>query len=145
MPARAAASRSGERVIFGSKRVGGWSNNRDKMTIRTDYPYQNLKIWAGDDVPVMDLFIVYVPLDAEQRTNRTFGLLSVRRPRIPGLITAAWPLLVFFTERIFAEDREVVEMEQAAHDRQGMDLNQEVFPPIQDLRTLLRACGTQAA
>ena len=30
----------GERVIFGSTRVGGWANNRDKMTIRTDYPYQ---------------------------------------------------------------------------------------------------------
>jgi len=131
----------GERVIFGSKRVGGWENNRDKMTIRTDYPYQTLKIWAGDDVPVMDLWIAYVPLDAEQRSNRTFGLLSVRRPRIPGLIEAAWPFLVFFTERIFAEDRAIVEMEQAAHDRQGADLNQEVFPAIQDLRGLLLNCG----
>ena len=54
-----------------------------------------------------------------------------------------WPFLVFFTERIFAEDREIVEMEQAAHDRQGEDLNQEVFPAIQDLRGLLAACGTQ--
>ena len=132
----------GERVIFGSKRVGGWENNRDKMTIRTDYPYQTLRIWAGDEVPVMDLWIVYVPLDAEQRTNRTFGLLSVRRPRIPGLIEAVWPFLVFFTERIFAEDRTIVEMEQAAHDRQGADHNQEVFPPIQDLRALLASCGT---
>ena len=133
----------GERVIFGSRRVGGWENNRDKMTIRTDYPYQTLKIWAGDDVPIMDLWIVYVPLDAEQRSNRTFGLLSVRRPRIPGLIEAVWPFLVFFTERIFAEDRAIVEMEQAAHDRQGEDLNQEVFPAIQDLRGLLAACGTR--
>jgi phenylpropionate dioxygenase-like ring-hydroxylating dioxygenase large terminal subunit len=131
----------GERVIFGSERSGGWSNNRDKMTIRTNYPYQSLKIWAGSEQPVMDLFIVYVPLDKEQRTNRTFGLLSVKRPRIPGLISAVWPLLVFFTERIFTEDREIVEMEQAAHDRQGADLNQEVFPPIQDLRSLLRSCG----
>ena len=135
----------GERVVFGSKRVGGWENNRDKMTIRTEYPYQTLKIWAGDDIPVMDLWIVYVPLDAEQRTNRTFGLLSVRRPRIPGLIEAVWPFLVFFTERIFAEDRAIVEMEQAAHDRQGRDLNQEVFPAIQDLRGLLAACGTVPA
>ena len=131
----------GERVIFGSKRAGGWSNNRDKMTIRTDYPHQSLKIWAGDDIPVMDLWITYVPTDAEQRRNRTFGLLSVRRPRIPGLIEAAWPFLVFFTERIFAEDREIVELEQTAHDSQGMDLNQEVFPPIQDLRRLLMANG----
>ena len=132
----------GERVIFGSKRVGGWSNNRDKMTIRTDYPYQSLKIWAGDDVPVMDLWITYVPQDAQQRVNRTFGLLSVRRPRIPGIINMVWPFLVFFTERIFAEDREIVEMEQRAHDVQGGDRNQEVFPAIRDLRGLLAACGT---
>ena len=46
-----------------------------------------------------------------------------------------------FTERIFAEDRKIVEMEQAAHDRQGADLNQEVFPPIIDLRALLMSCG----
>ena len=132
----------GERVIFGSKRVGGWSNNRDKMTIRTDYPYQTLKIWAGDEDPIMDLWITYVPQDAQQRTNRTFGLLSVRRPRIPGLIEMVWPFLVFFTERIFAEDREIVEMEQRAHDVQGADRNQEVFPAIRDLRGLLAACGT---
>ena len=132
----------GERVIFGSKRVGGWSNNRDKMTIRTDYPYQTLKIWAGDDLPVMDLWITYVPQDARQRVNRTFGLLSVRRPRIPGIINLVWPFLVFFTERIFAEDREIVEMEQRAHDMQGGCRNQEVFPAIRDLRGLLAACGT---
>lgn len=132
----------GESVIFGSKRVGGWSNDRDKMTIRTDYPHQRLKIWAGDDLPVMDLWISYVPQDAEQRTNRTFGLLSVRRPRIPGILQAAWPFLVFFTERIFAEDQAIVELEQKAHDTQGRDLNQEVFPAIQDLRSLLASCGT---
>ena len=55
----------------------------------------------------------------QQRINRTFGLLSVRRPKIPGLLDAAWPLLVWFTERIFREDREIVEMEQAAHDAPG--------------------------
>ena len=65
----------------------------------------------------------------------------MRRPRIPGLIEAAWPLLVLFTERIFTEDREIVEMEQAAHDRQGADHNQEVFPPIVDLRGVLARCG----
>ena len=73
--------------------------------------------------------------------NRTFGLLSVRRPKIRGLLDAAWPLLVWFTERIFREDREIVEMEQAAHDAQGCDWNQEVFPPIRDLRALLAANG----
>jgi hypothetical protein len=33
--------------------------------------------------PVMQLWIAYTPTDAEQRHNRTFGLLSVRRPRVP--------------------------------------------------------------
>ena len=37
--------------------------------------------------------------------------------------------------------RLIVEMEQAAHDRQGADHNQEVFPPIVDLRGLLTRCG----
>ena len=83
--------------------------------------------------------------DAEQRVNRTFGLLSVRRPKIPGLLDMAWPVLVWFTERIFAEDRTSVEMEQAAHDRQGADWNQEVFPVIRELRALLADLGTPIA
>jgi hypothetical protein len=90
---------------------------------------------------VMDLWIAYVPLDAEQRTNRTFGLLSIRRPKIPGILDAAWPLLVWFTERIFKEDRWVVEREQEAYDRQGTDHNQEIFPVINELRSLLTECG----
>jgi hypothetical protein len=113
------------------------------MTIRTEYPYQTLRIRTGDDLPVMDLWIAYVPVDAQQRRNRTFGLLSVKRPKIPGLLEAAWPLLVLFTERIFKEDREIVEMEQAAHDAQGADWNQEVFPVIRSLRSLLRSCGSE--
>ena len=35
-------------------------------------------------------------------------------------------------------------MEQAAHDAQGADWNQEVFPPIRKLRELLRECGVAA-
>ena len=88
------------------------------------------------------LWIVYVPLDKEQRTHRTFGLLSVQKPKIPGLLTLFWPLLVAFTERIFKEDRGIVEAEQAAHDAQGGDRNQEVFPVIRSLRELLAECGT---
>jgi len=91
---------------------------------------------------VMDLWIAYVPLDTAQRTNRTFGLLSIGRPKIPLVLDAAWPLLVWFTERIFREDRWIVEREQEAHDAQGEDRNQEVFPLIRDLRDLLRSCGS---
>ena len=68
-------------------------------------------------------------------------MLSVRQPKIPGLLDLAWPVLAWFTNRVFAEDCEIVEMEQAAHDAQGADWNQEVFPPIRTLRKLLRECG----
>jgi renierapurpurin 18,18'-hydroxylase len=133
----------GEAAIFGPRRGAGGAATAEKdvMTIRTEYPYQTLRIHIGGNLPVMDLWIVYVPLDARQRTNRTFGLLSIKRPRIPGLLEAGWPLLVIFTERILKEDREIVELEQAAHDAQGADWNQEVFPVIRNLRTLLRSCG----
>ncbi len=133
----------GEAAIFGQRRgISADDANKDLMTIRTEYPYQTLRIvHQRAENPVMDLWIGYTPLDAAQRTNRTFGLLSIQRPKIPGLLDAAWPLLVVFTERIFKEDREIVEQEQAAHDAQGADWNQEVFPVIRDLRALLRACG----
>jgi phenylpropionate dioxygenase-like ring-hydroxylating dioxygenase large terminal subunit len=132
----------GEAVIMGSRRtITDQPAHRDLMTIRTDYPYQTLRIWTADDQPVMHLWIVYTPIDAEQRINRTFGLLSVRRPKWGALLDLAWPALVWFTEGIFREDRAIVEMEQAAHDSQGADWNQEVFPPIRDLRALLGANG----
>ncbi|AET89303.1 3-chlorobenzoate-3,4-dioxygenase [Burkholderia sp. SFA1] len=132
----------GEALVFGQKRGSKPDDgHKDVMTIRTEYPYQTLKIRTKDDTMVMDLWIAYVPLDAEQRTNRTFGLLSIKRPKIPGLLDAAWPLLVWFTERIFKEDRWIVEREQEAHDRQGADHNHEVFPVINELRALLMERG----
>jgi len=115
------------------------------MTIRTEYPYQTLRILpAGGDSPVMDLWIVYVPQDAAQRTIRTFGLLSIGKPQgVLGraALTLSWPFLVAFTERIFKEDRWIVEAEQAAHDAQNGNWNQEVFPVIRELGTLLASCG----
>ena len=134
----------GETALFGGKRTKD-VNDKDVMTIRTEYPYQTLRIVpAGGDAPVMDLWIVYVPLDKEQRTIRTFGLLSIRKPQ--GLLgraglTVGWPFLVAFTERIFREDRHIVEAEQAAHDAQGANWNQEVFPVIRELTGLLGRCG----
>ena len=106
--------------------------NKDVMTIRTEYPYQTLRIVpAGGDAPVMDLWIVYVPLDKAQKTIRTFGLLSIRKPknllaRIG--LNIGWPFLVAFTERIFREDRHIVEAEQAAHDAQGAQLEPGSLP-----------------
>ena len=129
-----------EAVIVGGLR-GRASTARDLMTVRTEYPYQTLRMWTGGIEPVLSVWLGYTPDDAAQRRNRTFVVLSVRRPRIPGLLDLAWPLLAWFTNRVFAEDCEIVEMEQAAHDAQGADWNQEVFPPIQALRKLLRECG----
>lgn len=134
----------GEALILSSRR-GASQVSRDKMTIRTEYPYQTLRIWTSGDEPVMHLWIAYTPIGADQKSNRTFGLLSVRRPKIPGLLDIAWPALIWFTERIFAEDRAIVEMEQDAYDKQGADWNEEVFPPILDLRALLAANGEACA
>jgi phenylpropionate dioxygenase-like ring-hydroxylating dioxygenase large terminal subunit len=132
----------GEAAIFGQRRgIEPEHADKDVMTIRTEYPYQTLRIRTKDSTPVMDLWIAYVPQDREQRTNRTFGLLSIHKPKLPGVLEAAWPLLILFTERIFKEDREIVEMEQAAHDAQGEDWNQEVFPVIRNLRALLMERG----
>lgn len=131
----------GEALILGDRR-GSSISQRDQMTIRTEYPYQTLRIWTSGDQPVMDLWIAYTPWDADQKSNRTFGLLSVRRPRfLSPVLDLAWPLVIRFTERIFAEDREIVELEQAAYDRQGGDHNNEVFPLIRDLKELLARNG----
>ena len=59
----------------------------------------------------------------------------------PGLLDLAWPVLAWFTSRVFSEDCAIVEMEEAAYDEQGADWNQEVFAPIRQLRKLLRECG----
>ncbi len=135
----------GEAAILGQRRGVGKGEFRDLMTIRTEYPYQTLNIWTSGDDPVMDLWIAYTPLDREQRRIRTFGLLSVRRPKPGFLLDMGWPFLVWFTERIFKEDRWIVEQEQAAHDAQRGDWNQEVFPPILALRALLINCGVAPA
>jgi phenylpropionate dioxygenase-like ring-hydroxylating dioxygenase large terminal subunit len=145
----------GERVIVdlvrrrGEQResAGKRKSFTDHMRIRTDYPIQTLKVWVGRDIhesqdPVLDVWLAYTPLDAQQRTNRTFGYLSVKKPPIPGLIHMVWPFVTWFTENIFREDKEIVEYEQRAHDAQGADWNNEVFPALRDLRAVLARCGT---
>jgi len=131
----------GEGAILGMMRGTDDAERKDKMVIRTDYPHQTLTFAMDDGDPVLSVWLGYIPLDAEQRTNRTFGYLSVKRPGVPLLLDAAWPFITMFTESIFKEDKEIVEMEQAAHDAQGSDWNNEVFPPIRDLRAVLLRCG----
>jgi phenylpropionate dioxygenase-like ring-hydroxylating dioxygenase large terminal subunit len=138
----------GERVIVDlmRKRDQPKRDFSDRLQVRTNYPTQTLRLWVGRDVettqdPVLEVWSSYTPLDAAQRTNRTFGYLSVKKPPIPGLSHAMWPFVTWFTERIFTEDRDIVEHEQRAYDAQGADWNHEVFPAIRDLRGVLARCG----
>jgi renierapurpurin 18,18'-hydroxylase len=133
----------GEAVIVGRLR-GESKVSQDLMTIRTEYPHQTLKFWMSDGEPALHVWLGYTPVDKAQRLNRTFIALSVRRPKIP-IIDLVWPVLKLFTNRIFEEDCQIVEMEQAAHDSQGADWNQEIFPPIKDLRTILARNGQPLA
>ncbi len=144
----AGKSSVGEQVIVDLMRKRGQQKKAfsDHMRMRTDYPTQSLKVWVGRDVqqtdaPVLDVWLGYTPLDAEQRTNRTYGYLSVKKPGIPGLIHLVWPFVVWFTENIFREDKDIVEYEQRAHDAQGADWNNEIFPALRDLRSVLARCG----
>ncbi|MGO9948166.1 MAG: Rieske 2Fe-2S domain-containing protein [Steroidobacteraceae bacterium] len=145
----AGKSSVGEQVIVDlmRKRSEAKKGFSDHMRIRTDYPAQSLKVWVGRDTqptqdPVLDVWLGYTPLDAQQRTNRTYGYLSVKKPRFPGLIHVAWPFVTWFTENIFREDKQIVEHEQRAYDAQGADWNNELFAPLRDLRTVLARCGT---
>jgi hypothetical protein len=95
----------------------------------------------GNEHPALDLWNVYVPVDREQRTNRTFGLMMLRKPSTPGLLQAIWPIFVWFTNSIFKEDQWIVEKEQQAFDAQGADWNNEISPQILQLRELLADCG----
>jgi len=133
----------GERLMLGLRRKPAPAERKhDLMTVRTEYPYQTLKFWTAEGgEPALDLWNVYVPVDAEQKVNHQFGLMTVRRPSLPGVIHLLWPVIRRFSAGIFAEDRWVVEREQAAWERQGGDRNQEVFPAILQLRELLRTRG----
>lgn len=127
----------GEKLMLGASH-GPANGAPDVMTIRTEYPYQTLRFrTAGSEHPALDLWNVYVPLDKAQRTNQTYGLMMIRRPSIPGLLELFWPFIVWFTNHIFAEDRLICELEQAAFDRQGADCNHEIFPVIRGLRKVL--------
>jgi len=130
----------GEKLMIGERDES--SNERDLMTIRTRYPYQTLTFRrAGKAQPALDLWLSYVPQDKEQRTNRTFGLMMIRRPSVPWLLDVFWPLIARFTDGILEQDRRVVELEQKAWDEQGGDRNREVFPVILALRELLARSG----
>ncbi len=127
----------GERLVIG-KGDSSKEDARDLMTIRTGYPYQTLQFTTrGATSPALDLWLAYVPVDKDQRTNHTFGLMMIRRPSIPILLDLLWPVVVWFTEGIFTEDRRICELEQEAFDWRGADGNHEIFPVIRALRHVL--------
>ena len=54
-------------------------------------PHQTLRFWTSGKVTVLHVWLGYTPVDAEQRKNQSFIILSVRRPKIPGVLNLAWP------------------------------------------------------
>jgi nitrite reductase/ring-hydroxylating ferredoxin subunit len=127
--------------------AGAAERSFDVMTIRSEYPYQTLRIGGAgpDSAPSLSLWAAYVPDARDDRSCRSFGVLLVRRPRIPFVLDLVWPVLRRFTESVFTEDRVAVEAEQRAYEIQGGDWNQEVFPVIIDLRDLLLTQGIDPA
>jgi renierapurpurin 18,18'-hydroxylase len=118
----------GERFIIG-KSKSDKNKAPDLMTVRTGYPYQTLKFrTGGSEHPALDLWNVYVPRDKAQRTNHTYGLMMIRRPSIPGVLELFWPFIVWFTNHIFTEDRDICELEQRAFDNQALTGTTKSFP-----------------
>ncbi len=133
-------------VMGGKDDAAAVDRDYELMTIRTDYPHQGLTVYrAHSEIPAIRLWASYVPFDAEQRRNRSFGLLMIRRPRLPGLLTLAWPVIRYFAESVFTQDRLAVEREQSAHDAQGADWNREISPVLLELRRVLQANGVARA
>lgn len=134
-------------MIAGAKRRAAspddsGESDRELMTIRTEYPYQRLSVRIpGDDTSVFDLWAAYVPVDREQRSNHSFGILCIRKPVFPGLMLVLKPFIRYFIGRVFREDQMIVEEEQRAWDRQGRDHNHEVLPLLLALRDLLARNG----
>lgn len=134
----------GEKFMIGEKAKDTSVHEHDVMVIRTQYPYQTLTFCRADrSQPNLDLWLAYVPIDKEQKFNHSYGLMSIKKPRVPGLINIFWPFICWFTNGIFAQDKWIVEQEQRAYDEQGGDHNQEIFPLIRGLRDVLMKNGVQ--
>jgi nitrite reductase/ring-hydroxylating ferredoxin subunit len=136
--ARVAGRRHRGADLLISRLAGAGGGDYDVMTIATRYPYQTLKVRrAGSQTALFDMWAAYVPADREQRINCSFGLLMIRKPPLPGLLYLMWPVIRHFVEAGFAEDRLAMEAEQRAHDLQGADWNQEIYPLVRELKELL--------
>jgi phenylpropionate dioxygenase-like ring-hydroxylating dioxygenase large terminal subunit len=129
-------------VMGGKSGESAVGRDYELMTIRTLYPHQELTVFrAHSEIPAIRLWASYVPLDREQRTNRSFGILMVRRPKTPLILSVAWPVIGYFARSVFEQDRMAVEAEQRAWNEQGGDWNAEVSPVLLELKKVLAQCG----
>lgn len=136
----------GEKFMIGPKAKDNSVREHDVMTIRTSYPYQTLTFARSDsEKPGLDLWLSYEPVDKDQSSNRSFGLMSIKKPGVPGLIHAFWPFICMFTDGIFKQDQDIVEAEQRAWDEHQGDRNKEIFPLIRELRGVLERNGRPLA
>lgn len=107
------------------------------MTVRTAYPYQLLDVSRpGHPEPAIRVWTAYTPVGREGRACHALGLVSIRRPRVPGVMALLAPLVRRFNEAIFAEDRAAVEAEQRAYDAHG-NQNREINRAVLRLQDLL--------
>ena len=135
-------SHFGAKFLMSGKDKTAKAANSDVMIIRTEYPYQTLQLCgANSDIPTFKTWVTYVPVDREQKAHHVVGMLTMRKPKILGLINLLLPFIRYFAEAVFDEDQMALETEQKAYNLQGADWNREVFPPILNLRQLLRSKG----
>ena len=138
---------SGRMHLGGSLLLGQRSADRRTgelavVTIRSDYPYQRLWVRRpGQEEPSFHMWACYVPLDREQKSCHTLGMVMVDTPKVPGLTMLLRPFMRYFSDAIFAEDREAVEAEQRAWEELGRNGNWEVSPAILQLQDLLVSRG----
>jgi phenylpropionate dioxygenase-like ring-hydroxylating dioxygenase large terminal subunit len=124
------------------KRLSVEARAEDEVTIATDYPYQSLVFHrAGIAEPILKLWNAYIPVGVQEKITQPIGVLVVRRPTLPGLLFLLRPLLLSIAQRIFEEDREMMELEQNAYDQQGTDRTREDAPFLSELRRVLLTRG----
>jgi len=96
---RTAGSASmGEQVIVNLVRKRGAARSPSPTTCAfARLSSQSLKVWVGRDIqetndPVLDVWLCYTPLDAQQRTKPHLRLSVVKKPPCRALSTRCGPL-----------------------------------------------------
>ena len=129
----------GKSLIMGSFRMDT-SKPRDRMTIRTEYPHQSCGSGRQATAGLARLAWLHAGRcrTAEKPVVHSAFGAPAQNPRCAGPCVAGVDLV--HQSRVRGRPRNRRD-EQAAYDAQGADWNQEVFPPIRDLRDLLAKNG----